>query len=155
MRSRAVAGVTLCLVIGGILVSVFAFPASGKTLPWPFANVSQAQLSRGGLSLTPLATPTNLPSRLATSRQVAALVTAHNFSRSRGFHLAPPHYMHCRDQWARNPTIDEDCWAVVVDPTNFVSLGSPLAPPPASAKWGIVLVHPRTGRIIDTRAGSD
>jgi hypothetical protein len=153
VRSPAVAAVALCLVIGGILVSVFAFPASGKTLPWPFVNVSQAQLSRGGLSLTPLATPTNLPSRLATSRQVAALVTAHHFSRSRSFNLAPPHYMHCEDRGARNPTIKEDCWAVVVDPTNFPFLGSPQVSP-APAKWGIVLVNPETGRIIDTRASN-
>jgi hypothetical protein len=147
--------VGLLVFLGGTLASVFAFRASGKPLPWPFTNVTQAQLNRAGLTLTPRATPTNLPTRLATGRQVAALVTADHYSRSRSFHLAQPQYMHCDDQWARNPTINEDCWAVLVDPTNFVFLGSPHMPPPASAKWGIVLVNPTTGRIIDTLVSND
>jgi hypothetical protein len=142
-------------LIGGTLASVFAFRASGKPLPWPFTNVTQAHLNGAGLTLAPLATPTNLPTRLATARQIAALATADRYSRSRSFHLAPPQFMHCVDRWTANPTVNEDCWAVVVDPTNFPFLGSPQVPPPASAKWGIVLVDPKTGRIIDTRASNN
>ena len=140
-------------MIGGTFASVFAFRASGKPLPWPFGNVTQAQLNRAGLTLTPLATPTNLPKRLATGRQIAALVKADDHYGSRSRNLAPPQYMHCDDWDASNPSINEDCWAVVVNPTNFPLMGAAGLPPLAPFKWGIVLVSSKTGKIIEARAG--
>jgi len=66
------------------------------------------------------------------------------------------HYVHCVDTWAR-PQIDQDCYAVSVDPSGVPVLGSALAglSDPKPATWEVVFIDPSTGAVIDDRGGNN
>jgi hypothetical protein len=136
-------------VIGGLVL--IAQGRSGKASaagPWPFADVSASQLAPHGIVLS---SPAGAPPATAVGN-AAANRAAINFMGSNASVLETQ-YMHCVDNTASNPEINQDCYVVVVNPSAIHFAGSPQVIPP-SATWGIVMVDP-AGNIIEAAGGSN
>ena len=138
--------VAACAAIAAV-IALTAAPSGKSGTPFPFTSVSAAQLASGGITLS--STTAAIPADAASTSTVAQAATAYE-----GAAVREMHYMHCVDTWAR-PQINQDCYAVSMDPSGVVVLGSPNMPPPKPATWEIELVDPTTAKVIGDRGGNN
>jgi hypothetical protein len=141
----------LVLVLAlGATAAILAFvtaPNGKSNPPFPFTSVTPGQIAPAGLTLS--APQASLPAQAVSA--LAASQAAHAFQGTAATALEA-HFMHCVDTTAV-PPINQDCYAVSVDPAGIQFAGFRNAPP-APATWGIVLVDP-SGNPIETVGGSN
>jgi hypothetical protein len=147
MRHRYLYIAALSLLVVGA-VALLATASGRSAQPFAFTTVTPQELAGNGVTLTaPLAA---LPAAAVSQADANAAAS----SAVQGGAVLESHYMHCVDSWARNPTIDEDCYAVSVDPASIPVAGQPGEPFPAPMKWAVVFVD-STGQVIDIKASNN
>jgi len=125
--------IALGAVAAGIAAAIaIALTGSGRGAHGIFWSVSTKTLAAGGLrsdGLMLTAAHGRTPS--AANGRAAARTASKQFSSK----VLEYHYVHCRDQ-----TVDEDCWAVSLDPSALMLGGG--APPgfPAQKKASYLVV---------------
>lgn len=138
---------------GAALLAIVAL-AVGAALAWttvvrsatpparvPFGGVSSSVLAARGLDLT---VPTASSSAVAGA--AAASAASQTFD---GAAVLESHFAHC----VAPGGVDQDCWAVSLDPSGFHS--HPLdGSKPITATYMIVLVDPATGQILHAQDGA-
>lgn len=140
------AAVVLCATAATIIA--LAVAPNGKSDTWPFTTVSPAQLASDGVTL-------DSPQAGIPSAAVSASVAEADASAALGnAAVREEHYMHCVDAQATNPSINQDCYVVSVDPSNIPIEGSSKFPVPAPMKWAVVLIDPATGNVIEEKASN-
>ena len=106
---------------------------------------SGSQATASGITLTTPETPT--PPAAEANAAVAAAT-----------HAYPDHpvvsyqFAHCVDS-QRVPRLDEDCWAVFLNPGNEMSSGPP-GSKSQKATYLLVLVNPSTDQVIEADSGA-
>jgi hypothetical protein len=142
-------GLAVCAGLAAVIALAVA-PGGKSGTPFAFTTVTASQLASDGVSLSD--PQSAAPAAAVSSQAVAQAASAYEG----GAAVREVHYMHCVDAWARNPSINQDCYAVSLDPSNVVELGSPLLKAqPKPATWEVVMVDPATGNVIDDRAGNN
>jgi hypothetical protein len=134
----------LCALAGVLALVVPSGKSSSST--WPFSTVTSGQLSKGGITLSSPVAP--LPATAVSSTAADAAVDAY-FG---GIPILDTGYQHCVDATA-SPEINQDCYAVTVDPSKLQLPGQGNASP-KPLTWLIVLVDP-TGQVIESAGGSN
>ncbi|HLK13354.1 MAG TPA: hypothetical protein VKT78_00990 [Fimbriimonadaceae bacterium] len=150
MRTRIAfsVGVLLLATLVVILAALVHSP-SGQATTWPFATLTPVEMGRAGVTLS---SPTRTLAALAPA-PVSARVAGSAASKAMGDAKAlEVRYVHCSDTWAV-PNIDQNCYAVSVDPASVPLMGSANMPQP-KATWGLVMIDPSTGAVIDERGGN-
>jgi hypothetical protein len=110
-----------------------------------FSTVSAGKLAVVGIALTVPAGQT--PSAAAGHAAAAAASKAFG-----GKAVLEYHYAHCVDTQSA-PHVNEDCWAVSLDPSGLGS-GGPRGAEPQGATYLLVLVDPATDTVIRAADGS-
>ena len=144
------------MVVGIVLLAAGALGAASLTrsaqapapsAPVTFSSFPTAQeLASGGLVLTaPQGASTVAEGRAA---EAAARVEM-------GAPVVESRFAHCADTTPRHVRLNEDCWAVSLDPTKVANPGGtpPGGPPAKPLKYVVVLVEPGTNKILDAQGG--
>jgi hypothetical protein len=136
--------VSLAVVAVGA-AAAFSWPSAPRaSSPVIFSTVPAAKLALAGIALTEPGGPT--PSAAAGDAAAAAA------SKDAGASVLEYHYAHCVDSQSANPHIDEDCWAVSLDPTGLRSSGPP-GSPAQKATYNLVLIDPANDKFIEGANG--
>jgi hypothetical protein len=148
-RRKYLAVALLLVAIAGSVA--FAFAAIGRSAAFPFRSVTPAELARGGVKVSAATPPANLP---ITAAQAAA--TARKFQ---GRSTLEVRYVRCVDA-TKVPKLDQDCWAVSIDPHGLTALGGPAVTlngktrPPSKIRYDLVFIDADTGKVIEGSLGS-
>ncbi|MDX6480687.1 MAG: hypothetical protein QOG85_1197 [Gaiellaceae bacterium] len=110
-----------------------------------FSTIPAAKLAPAGITLTAPEGP--IPSSAAGETAAKA---ASNESGGRA--VLEYHYAHCVDSQSANPHVDEDCWAVSLDPTGVVS-NPPPGRPAQTATYSLLLIDPANDKFIEWADG--
>jgi hypothetical protein len=144
-RYTYIALVALCATaVAAVLVAV---PGGKSGTAFAFTTVTPAQMYAAGVTLSDAqaAVPGTSVSASAAAQAASAMV---------GTAVREVHYMHCVNTFVR-PQIDQDCYAVSVDPANAPTLGGfPDQTTSKPATWELIMVSP-TGQVIDDTGGSN
>lgn len=143
-RFRLVTKRRLALAILAVITAAIVALSLAETVwsdagpsPLPFTGASASTLAADGVTLTP--PQSAAPMAAATASGLAAQV-GHK-------PVLQEQYAHCVVTSAV-PPVDEDCWAVSLDPTGLASTtGDP-------ATYYIVLIDPNTGKVLLSGWGS-
>lgn len=136
------------LVAAAIAAGGFAASNGKSDPPFPFSTVTPAELAANGVALT---AAQHAPPSLAVAQSVA---NAHASDALANAAVRESHYVHCSDTF-EVPAIDEDCYAVSLDPSVIpvVWAAHIPGPPPAPMKWAVVLVD-TSGSVLIEKAGN-
>jgi hypothetical protein len=152
--------VTFAVAACTALIMVSILPSASIATPVNFSSVAASVLqAHNGVFLSEPTDPNSSgASQEARSRALAAA------SSELGGSVRESHYAHCVSS---DVNINEDCWAVSVDPTNFEkSLPGPYSPDNESQSassqaasapglsYVIALVDPATGKVLEMTWGS-
>lgn len=147
-KRRYVGLATAAAILAAVAASLTATRGHAGS-PFPYSTVTPAQMAQGGVSLT---AAFNAAPQAAVGLQAAAIAASRA---ENGARVLEDHLMHCTDEWARNPRVDQDCYAVSVDPSNVPVLINPQDPVFNKPTWEVVFIDPTTGAVIDDRGGSN
>ena len=147
-RTLIVAG-GLALVVAAAVGAVLGTNArGGSSTVVAFQTVSAAQLAAAGVSLN-APTDGGSASAAAVSAQAAATDALQNTESQK---VLETHFAHCVDT-QMTPTLDRDCWAVSLDPSNVESSPAP-GFPAQHATYLVALIDPSSGKFIEAIDGS-
>lgn len=140
-----------CAAAGAI---AFAFVDSGQSSAFPFTSVTPQELARGGVTLSTVSPPTDLPISAAD-----ATAAARKFAGGR--RALEVRYVRCVDA-TKEPKLDEGCWAVSIDPHGMTAPGGPVLMPSGTSKprprpvvhYDLVFVDANSGKVIEGTLGS-
>jgi hypothetical protein len=142
------------VVVAGLIV--FAFADIGQSAAFPFRSVTPAELARGGVTLSAATPPANLPT---TASGAVATVTKFQGGRR----VLEVHYARCVDS-QKVPRLDQDCWAVAIDPHGLRGHGGPAVMANGHFKvrrkhaqafhYDVVFVDANSGKVIEATLGS-
>jgi len=109
-----------------------------------FASFTPQQLAKGGIALTAPEGASSAAEGRAADAAARKLI---------GRPVIESHFAHCADTTRRHVWLNEDCWAVSLDTTNFNPVGGtvPGGPPAKPLKYFVVLVEPGTDKILDSQ----
>lgn len=106
-----------------------------------FQTVPAAKIASGGIVLTPVEGP-------APPGVVGAAAATAVFGQRR---VLETHYAHCVD--TESPALlNQDCWAVSLDPSGLVSNG-PVGATPQTATFLLAFIDPASGKLIEAFDG--
>jgi hypothetical protein len=135
------------LLVLAAVAAALALVSTGKSNPpFPLSTVTPSQIAVGGVALGPASGP---PPAAAVGLSVAA----QRASAMAGGPAREVHYVGCVDAFVR-PQIDEDCYAVSVDPSATPVMSSPYQQATPEPKWEIVFVDP-SGQVLNATGGSN
>jgi hypothetical protein len=138
---------SLAVLIAGGLAVTSAVRSAGSPPPISFAAVAPEVLEAAGINLTEPQNP-SAPAGSAASGKTAAAAASKAFG---GAAVRESHFAHCNVANAA-PPIDEDCWAISLDPSGFHSHGP--ATTTIAATYLIVLIDPATGQALLGESGA-
>ena len=142
--TRAAAPLAASMAV--LLAEALLFTGCGGA-SFAFTTITPAQLYAAGVTLSNAQAP--VPAT-AVSASAAAQVAKEMDNSA----VKEVHYMHCVNTFVR-PQINQDCYAVSIDPTNAPILGAPNLPTTSRpATWELVMVDP-SGHVIDDTGGSN
>ena len=159
-RVRAIVGSGLVVLGLAGLAAVYTAPsasapadAAKAPAEIPFSTITPLQVASSGIEFT---APHGTSS--VAERQAAEVVGGNEF----GLPVIEMHFAHCSDRHTV-PAIDEDCWVVSLDTTNFHPIGGHPPIPPGSTtpvrdrpvKYMVVLVEPGTGKVLEDVGSRD
>lgn len=144
MKRRYLVAVGAIVAAGVALALAITFTGSGGAAPGIFRTVSAKKLAAGGLRLGAPRSAT--PS--AASGRAAARAASKQFD---GRKVLEYHYVHCLDP----PGVNEDCWAVSLDPSGPTLNGPALPgqPAPPRPTYLVVLIYPVGHEFIEAQQG--
>jgi hypothetical protein len=142
------------LVIAGSLV--LAFAEIGRSAAFPFRSVTPAELARGGVTLSAATPPADLPTTAS-----GAAAAARKFQGGR--RVLEVRYVRCVDS-QKVPRLDQDCWAIAIDPHGLTGHGGPQLFANGHSKvrrrhaqaftYDVVFVDATSGKVIEATLGS-
>jgi hypothetical protein len=144
VKRRYLVAVGAGVVAGVAIALAITVAGSGGAAPGIFRTVSAKKLAAGGLRLS--APHSATPS--AASGRAAARAAGKQFE---GRKVLEYHYVHCADP----PGVNEDCWAVSLEPGGPFSAGPVLPGQPAPPKptYLVVLIYPIGHEFIEAQQG--
>jgi hypothetical protein len=135
------------LCVFAAVAALVLTPRGKSVTPFAFTTVTPTQLAGAGVTLSDPQAP--VPGTAVSASAAAQVASAMNNSA-----VKEVHYMHCANTWVR-PQINQDCYAVSIDPTNTPILGDPdMSTNPKPATWELVMVSP-SGQVIDDTGGNN
>jgi hypothetical protein len=147
-RTLIVAGV-LALAVAAVVGAVLGTNArGGSSSVVTFQTVSAAQLAAAGVSLN---APTDGASA-ATAAVSAQAAAADALQAAPSQKVLETHFAHCVDT-QMTPTLDQNCWAVSLDPGNLESNPAP-GFPAQHATYLVALIDPSSGKFLEAIDGS-
>lgn len=141
-RGGALLGIA-AIALGGALSWATVVRSANSPTPVIFADVTPSVLSSRGIDLT-------VPTTTAPAAAGLAAATAASEAFG-GVAVLESHFAHCTAPGG----VDQDCWAVSLDPSSFHS--NPMegsTTPPITATYMIVLVDPTTDHILHSQDGA-
>jgi len=143
LKRRYILLAALAVLAGAVLGLASVVHSAGSPPPIVFAAVPPNVLSANGIDLT---APQG--SSTTAAGQAAAATASRAFG---GATVRESHFAHCVDP-NLSPAIDQDCWAISLDPSGFHS--HPPMGQPAAATYLIVLVDSTGGEVLHAQAGN-
>jgi hypothetical protein len=132
---------------------VFTFVDIGQSPAFPFRSVTPAELARGGVTLSAVTPPGNLPITAA-----AGAARASKFQGGR--RVLEVRYARCVDN-QKVPRLDQDCWAVAIDPHGLRGSGGLVVMANGHPKvrreqahYDVVFVYAKSGKVIEAKLGN-
>jgi hypothetical protein len=143
VKRRYLVAVGAVVAAGVALPLAFMLTRSGGAAPGIFRTVSVTKLAVGGLRLS--APRSARPS--AAAGRAAARAASKQFDDRK---VLEYHYVHCVDP----PGVDEDCWAVSLDPSGLYGNGGSSGIAPQKASYLVVLIYPVGDAFIEAQQGA-
>lgn len=141
-RKVAVLLVSAVIVSGGVLAGATVVRSANSPAVVTVADISPAALSSRGIELTVSATTSTVAAGAA-----AAVAASNAFDAP----VIESHFAHC----VAPGGVDQDCWAISLDPSSFQSGSTPgSTDPPIQATYMIVLVDPASDQILHSQDGA-
>lgn len=145
VKRRYLVAVGAVVAAGGAVTLAVAVTGSGGAAPGIFRTVSAKKLAAGGLRLS---APRNATPSAASGRAAAQEASKQFDDRK----VLEYHYVHCLDP----PGVNEDCWAVSLDPKGPVASVGPVLPgqpAPPQPTYLVVLIYHVGHEFIEAQQG--
>lgn len=142
-KRKLVVLLAITLISGAALAWATAVHSANSPAPVTVADISPVALSSRGIDLT---VPTASSSAAAGVAAAAAASAAFG-----GAAAIESNFAHC----VAPGGVDQDCWAISLDPSRFHSDPPPgSTTPPITATYMIVLVDPTTDQVLHSQDGA-